>query len=116
MAATDDGEGASRERDQRIVDLALQAVYKGTGKGKSGVLEMVRVGMKRSTKMANVAKMEAVKGSGKKGSKGQESGGKGGTRACWTCGKAGHIAAWCRKGGNKNCTPLMKMTVRTLKK
>ena len=22
------------------------------------------------------------------------------TRACWTCGKTGHIAAWCRKGGN----------------
>ena len=59
MAATDDGEGASRERDQRIVDLALQAVYKGTGKGKSAVLEMVRFGMKRSTKVANVAKMDA---------------------------------------------------------
>ena len=22
-------------------------------------------------------------------------------RTCWTCGKTGHIAAWCRKGGNK---------------
>ena len=21
-------------------------------------------------------------------------------RTCWTCGKTGHIAAWCRKGGN----------------
>ena len=42
------------------------------------------------------------KGSGKKGGKGQEKGGKGETRTCWTCGKTGHIAAWCRKGGNKN--------------
>ena len=22
------------------------------------------------------------------------------TKACWTCGKTGHIAAWCRTGGN----------------
>ena len=42
------------------------------------------------------------KGSGKKGGKGQEKGGKGETRTCWTCGKTGHIAAWCRKGSNKN--------------
>ena len=42
------------------------------------------------------------KGSGKKGGKGQEKGGKGETSTCWTCGKTGHIAAWCRKGGNKN--------------
>ena len=34
MAAGDDGESAGEEEDQRIVDLALQAVYKGTGKGK----------------------------------------------------------------------------------
>ena len=41
------------------------------------------------------------KGSGKKGGKGQGKGGKGESRTCWTCGKTGHIAAWCRKGGNK---------------
>ena len=34
MAATEDGENASQEGDQRIMYLALQAVYKGTGKGK----------------------------------------------------------------------------------
>ena len=34
MAAKEDGESASQEGDQRIMDLALQAVYKGTGKGK----------------------------------------------------------------------------------
>ena len=36
MATKEDGENASQEGDQRIVDLALQAVYKGTGKGKWG--------------------------------------------------------------------------------
>ena len=36
MAAKEDGEGASQEGNQRIVDLALQAVYRGTGKGKWG--------------------------------------------------------------------------------
>ena len=42
-----------------------------------------------------------------------------GTHGRWavaTCGVTGHIAAWCRKGGNTNCTPLMKMTVKSLKK
>ena len=37
MAAREDSEGASQEVDQRIIDLALQAVYKGTGKGKWSV-------------------------------------------------------------------------------
>ena len=36
-----------------------------------------------------------------RGSKGQEKSGKGESRACLTCGKTGHIAMWCRKGGNK---------------
>ena len=36
MAAKEDGENASQEGDQRIIDLALQAFYKGTGKGKCG--------------------------------------------------------------------------------
>ena len=35
-AAKEDGENASQEGDQRIIDFALQAVYKGTGKGKWG--------------------------------------------------------------------------------
>ena len=34
MAAKEDGENASQEEDQRIMDLALQAVCKGTGKVK----------------------------------------------------------------------------------
>ena len=34
MAAKEDGERGSQEGDQRIMDFALQAVYKGTGKGK----------------------------------------------------------------------------------
>ena len=36
MAAKEDGESASQEGDQRLVDLALQAVWKGTDKGKWG--------------------------------------------------------------------------------
>ena len=49
-----------------------------------------------------VVKNSWQKGNGKKGGKGQEKGGKGESRTCWTCGKAGHIAAWCTKGGNTN--------------
>ena len=49
MATKEDGEYASQEGDQRIVDLALQAVYKGLAKA-SGVLEKVRAGMRRAAK------------------------------------------------------------------
>ena len=35
LSAKDDGQKLREEGDQRIVDLALQAVYEGTGKGKS---------------------------------------------------------------------------------
>ena len=51
MATKEDGENASQEGDQRIVDLALQAVYKGTGKGK-WVLARVRAGMRKVAKAA----------------------------------------------------------------
>ena len=37
MAPKQDGESVSQEGDQRIMDLALQAVYKGTNKGKMGI-------------------------------------------------------------------------------
>ena len=33
LAAKDDGESVREEGNQRIVDFALQAVYKGAGKG-----------------------------------------------------------------------------------
>ena len=36
MAAKEAGESVSQEEDQTIMDLVLQAVYKGTGKGKWG--------------------------------------------------------------------------------
>ena len=47
MAAKEESESASQEGDQRIVDLALQAVYKGTG-------AMVRVGTEKVAKMAKM--------------------------------------------------------------
>ena len=49
MSTKEDGENVSQEGDQRIVDLALQAVYKGTGKG-NWALENVRAGMRRAAK------------------------------------------------------------------
>ena len=102
MATKEDGEDASQEGDQRIVDLALQAVYKGTGKGKWGFGKGQSWNEKGSKGSKGGGKNSWQKGSGKKGGKGQEKGGKGETRTCWTCGKTGHIAPWCRKGINKN--------------
>ena len=102
MATKEDGENASQEGDQRIVDLALQAVYKGTGKGKWSFGKGQSWNEKGSKGSKGGGKNSWQKGSGKKGGKGQEKGGKGETRTCWTCGKTGHIAAWCRKGSNIN--------------
>ena len=63
----------------------------------------VRAGTK---KVAKVAKMEG-RTHGRKAVARKEAKGKGKVARetagrCWTCGKTGHIAAWCRKGGNKN--------------
>ena len=100
LAAKDDGESAREKGQQRIADLPLQAVYKGTGRRKR-----VGVGTKKGSKEEKVAKMVKKnpwqKGNGKKGSKGQEKSDKRETRACWSWKDRSHIAAWCRKGGNK---------------
>ena len=50
MAAKEDGESVSREGDQRIMDLVLQAVYKGTGKGKWRSSK-VKIGMRKAAKV-----------------------------------------------------------------
>ena len=92
MAAKEDGESASQEGDQRIMDLALQSVYKGTCKGKHNWNEKGGKGGKDG------GKNSLQKGSGKKRGKGQEKDGKGDTRVCWSCGKLGHLAAKCVKG------------------
>ena len=103
MAAKDDGESAREEGYQRIVDLALQAVCKGTGKGtwSFGKGQSWNEQGYQGGKGGNDGwKSPGQKGRGKKGSKGQEKGGKGEIRACWTCRKTGHIAAWFHKEGN----------------
>ena len=82
MATKDDGESASQEGDQRIVDLALQAVPKGTGKGKWGFGKGQSWDEKGSKGSKGGGKNAWQKGSGKKGGKGQEKGGKGETRTC----------------------------------
>ena len=97
MAAKEDGENVSQEGDRRIVDLALQAVYKGTGKGKWGFGKGQNLNERGGKGGKDGGKNSWQKGRGKKGGKGQEKGGKGDSRTCWTCGKAGHIAVWCKK-------------------
>ena len=102
MATKEDSENASQEGDQRIIDLALQAVYKGAGKGKWSFGKDQHWNEKGDKCGKDGGKSSWQKGSDKKGGKGQEKGGKGENRTCWTCGKTGHIAAWCRKGGKKD--------------
>ena len=100
MTTKEDGESASQEGDQRILDLTLQTVYKGTCKGKRRFGKGQNWNEKGGKGGKDGGKNSWQKGSGKKGGKGQEKGGKGDSRTCWTRGKTGHIAAWCRKGGN----------------
>ena len=102
MATKEDIENAGQEGDQRIMYLALQAVYKGTGKGRWSLGKGQSWNEKGDNGGKDGGKNSQQKGSGKKGSRGQEKGGKGETRTYWTCGKTGHTAAWCKKGGNTN--------------
>ena len=70
MATKEDGENASQEGDQRIIDLALQAVYKGIGKGKWSFGKGQSWNEKGSKGSKSVGKNSWQKGSGKKGGKG----------------------------------------------
>ena len=68
MAAKEDGENASQEGDRRIIVLALQAVYKGTGKGKVLLWQGSEAGMRRVAKAARMEEKNSwQKGSGKTG-------------------------------------------------
>ena len=97
MAAEEDGESVSQEGDQRIMDIALHAVYKGTGKEKWGFSKGQNWNEKGGK---DGGRNSWQKGSGKKGGQGQENGGKGESRTCLDVLQDRHIAAWCRKGGN----------------
>ena len=77
MAAKEDGEHASQEGDRRIVDLALQAIYKGIGKGKWCFGKGQNWNEKGGKGSKDGGKNSRQKGSGKKGGKWQDKGGKG---------------------------------------
>ena len=67
MAAKEDGQSVTQERDQRTMDLALQAVYKGTGKGKWRFSKGQNWNEKGGKGGKNGGKNSWQKGSGKKG-------------------------------------------------
>ena len=76
----------------------------------NGVLERVRTGTKKDTKVAKVAKVAKMqtreerthgrRAVARKEAKDKRKEAKEEARACWTSGKTGQFAAWCRKGGN----------------
>ena len=76
MAAKKDGENASQEGDQRLIDLALQAVHKGIGKGRWGFGKGQNWNEKGGKGGKDGGKNSWQKGGGKKGGKGQEKGGR----------------------------------------
>ena len=94
MAAKGDGENSREERDQRIMDIELQAVYRGTGKDNWSVGKgphsnaKVYAGGEGGKDVNRGGKNSWQKG--EKGGKGQEKGCKDDSRTCWTCSKAWH--------------------------
>ena len=108
MAARADDESA-REGDQRIVDLALEAVYKGQWQTKCCFHNGGRGGK-------DGGKNSWQKGNGKEGGTGQEKGGKGETRACWTCGTQDTLQLGVEKVATEFCMPLKRRTVSIVKK
>ena len=125
MAAGTDGEETFEEGYGKTSELAVQAVYKGTGakggwnggKGPSWSVQK-HFNSGKGEKGANRAgKGQWSKTGGKKGGKGQEKGGKGDTRVCWSCGKTGHIAANCIKGSwNRSLNAVEKTKETSVKK
>ena len=91
------------------MDIALQVVYKRTGKGdwvsrKGPSWNTQRYAGGKGGKDATRGGQSLwQRGNGKKGGNGTETGGKGNCRTCWTCARSGHSAASTpKKNGNKN--------------
>ena len=120
MAAKDNGESEREAGDQRIVDLAPQAVYKRTGKGKWGFGEGQSwngKGYQRWQRRQRWRK-ELV-------AEGQRQQRQQGARERWQGENQSLLDVWKRQdklqrgveqGGTRMCVPLMKKTVNLLKK
>ena len=118
MAAKDDDESAREEGNQRIVELALEAAYKGCGKGEWSFgkgQSWDGNGHNGGKGGKDGGKNSWQKGNGKKGGTAQEKGGKGETRASWTCGKQDILQLGVEKVATEICMPLKKRTVSMLK-
>ena len=102
MAAREDGENVSQEGDQRIMELALQAVYEGTGKGKWGFgkgqnwtreVWQSRQGWRKEPLAERQWQERRQRARERRQGRNQN---------VLDVRNTEHIAAWCRKGGNKN--------------
>ena len=116
MAAKEDGENACQEGDQRIMDIALcRLVYKGTGKEKWGFgkgQNWDEKGGKGGTD--GVKEPPGRKAAARKEVMGKRKAAREKPERVGRAARQGHIAAWYRKGGNKNLyVTWTKMTART---
>ena len=95
VAAGTDGEEAFEEGCGKTFELAVQAVYKGTGakggrnggKGPSWSVQKYHNNGKGEKGANRAGKGQWPKTGGKEGGKGQEEGGKGDIIVCWSCGE-----------------------------
>ena len=115
MAAQDDGDKLREEGGQRIVDLALQAVYKGTGKGTLSFgkgqnwNEKAKVQIREEGTLGRraVARKEAKK---------ERKVARETTQHVGFAVKQDTLQHGVERAATNICTPVMKMTVNMLKK
>ena len=123
MAAKDDGESAREEEDQRIVDLALQADYKTTGKGqwsfgKGSELERKSAPRwQRRQRWQRWVEEPMAEGQWQeKEANGKRKVAKEKPERFGRVARQGKLQRGVEKEATNICTPLMRMTVKTFKK
>ena len=115
MEAKEDGESVSQEGDQRIMDLALQAVYKEQAK-ENGDSAKVKFGMRQAAKVGRME--ERIRGrmaAARKEEKDKKRVAKENSEHVGRAARQDTLQLGVEKEETKNYTPLTKTTVRTMK-
>ena len=112
MAAEEDGESVSQDGDQRIMDIALHAVYKGTGK-ENGDSAKVKIGMRKTERMEEGTR--GRRAAARKEDKGKRMVAQENPEHVWTCCKTDTLQLGVEKEETTFYAPMTKTTVRTLK-
>ena len=115
MVAKEDGENASQEGDQRIMNLALQALYERTGKGKWGFSKGQNWNEKGGKGGRDGGKIPGRKAAVRKDAKGKRKAAREKPERVGRAERQDTSQPGAGKEETRTCTPWTKMTVRTPK-